>query len=445
MHQNTCVRSIVKSHFYDLIVIGNDFSGLVTATLCAKRGLRVLIVQQECTTDPITPFPHGCDLTEQTIRELMIGHFLRDNLSTDVCSYQFISENTRINIYPDNNKLIRELSYVLENDEIHHLMNQIKQSTQSTQSINEMFQENNPWPKQGLFSNYEPDIDVTPFLLSEISPWSTMFFSAPLYAETNICPSQASPLLYNYMFNRWQRTNRYWSHKDSIVKVLSDVFIRHSGVIHCCDSITTITSRNKATGVLIDGKENVNSLYIVMALSADKLSSVITVKKKILPVALNHRITLEVCFKTEGISKEIASCVLYDSKQFTHPVTLLIKKTDSHTMVFIRTQLQSVSETHVQETKEHLLDILEDVMPFSKNYIVNIKEPSLSPLWEKHSQSTSGISVMPYHLGLNQLVLSSSDVFAGLGFEGAILSGRYAADIICKTKPFAGHIRNTLV
>ena len=205
MHQNTCVRSIVKSHFYDLIVIGNDFSGLVTATLCAKRGLRVLIVQQECTTDPITPFPHGCDLTEQTIRELMIGHFLRDNLSTDVCSYQFISENTRINIYPDNNKLIRELSYVLENDEIHHLMNQVEQSTQSTQLINEMFKENSPWPKQGLFSNYEPGIDVTPFLLSEISPWSTLFFSAPLYAETNICPSHI-PLIENFNIDNQSKT-----------------------------------------------------------------------------------------------------------------------------------------------------------------------------------------------------------------------------------------------
>jgi len=35
----------VPTNYYDVITIGDDLAGLIAATLCARRGLRVLIAE----------------------------------------------------------------------------------------------------------------------------------------------------------------------------------------------------------------------------------------------------------------------------------------------------------------------------------------------------------------------------------------------------------------
>jgi hypothetical protein len=35
----------VPTNFYDVIALGDDLAGLIAATLCARRGLRVLVAR----------------------------------------------------------------------------------------------------------------------------------------------------------------------------------------------------------------------------------------------------------------------------------------------------------------------------------------------------------------------------------------------------------------
>jgi phytoene dehydrogenase-like protein len=90
----------MPTNSYDLIVVGDDFAGLVAGTLCARRGMRVLVLSQGGSASAYSLGPHrlpveplclaglGSPLVQRVLDELQLGHTLRRKLVQRPVSFQ---------------------------------------------------------------------------------------------------------------------------------------------------------------------------------------------------------------------------------------------------------------------------------------------------------------------------------------------------------------------
>src|SRR5262249_3316082 len=108
--------------FYDVIVLGDDLAGLIAATLCARRGMRVLVTATDRTLPEryeVGPYtlPRGAlpfvgessPAVRRVIAELNFIQLVRRRLTLLRPSFQVVLPDARIEVGPDADALGREL------------------------------------------------------------------------------------------------------------------------------------------------------------------------------------------------------------------------------------------------------------------------------------------------------------------------------------------------
>lgn len=111
----------MPTNSYDLIVVGDDFAGLVAGTLCARRGMRVLMLSHGAQPSGYVLGPHrlpveplclaglGSPLVGRVLEELQLGHTLKRKLVQQPVSFQFASPEVRLDVSADEHNLASEL------------------------------------------------------------------------------------------------------------------------------------------------------------------------------------------------------------------------------------------------------------------------------------------------------------------------------------------------
>lgn len=111
----------MPTNSYDLIVVGDDFAGLVAGALCARRGMRVLMLSHGAQPSGYVLGPHrlpveplclaglGSPLVQRVLEELQIGHTLKRKLVQQPVSFQFASPEVRLDVSADEHNLGSEL------------------------------------------------------------------------------------------------------------------------------------------------------------------------------------------------------------------------------------------------------------------------------------------------------------------------------------------------
>jgi hypothetical protein len=111
----------MPTNSYDLIVVGDDFAGLIAGTLCARRGMRVLVLSQGGQPSGYTLGPHrlpveplclaglGSPLVQRVLDELQIGHTLKRKLQQQPVSFQVVAPDVRLDVAADEHNLAAEL------------------------------------------------------------------------------------------------------------------------------------------------------------------------------------------------------------------------------------------------------------------------------------------------------------------------------------------------
>jgi hypothetical protein len=111
----------MPTNSYDLIVVGDDFAGLVAGTLCARRGMRVLVLSQGGSPSAYSLGPHrlpleplclaglGSPLVQRALDELQLGHTLKRKLVQRPVSFQFAAPDVRLDVAADEHHLATEL------------------------------------------------------------------------------------------------------------------------------------------------------------------------------------------------------------------------------------------------------------------------------------------------------------------------------------------------
>jgi hypothetical protein len=111
----------MPTNSYDLIVVGDDFAGLVAGALCARRGMRVLMLSHGGQSSGYALGPHrlpveplclaglGSPLVQRVLEELQIGHTLKRKLVQQPVSFQFAAPDVRLDVSADEHNLAGEL------------------------------------------------------------------------------------------------------------------------------------------------------------------------------------------------------------------------------------------------------------------------------------------------------------------------------------------------
>ena len=112
----------MPTNSYDLIVVGDDFAGLIAGTLCARRGMRVLVLSQGGPGSAYALGPHrlpveplclaglGSPLVQRVLDELQLGHTLRRKLIQRPVSFQVVAPDVRVDVAADEHNLAAALA-----------------------------------------------------------------------------------------------------------------------------------------------------------------------------------------------------------------------------------------------------------------------------------------------------------------------------------------------
>ncbi|ACY16261.1 NAD(P)-binding protein [Haliangium ochraceum] len=111
----------MPTNSYDLIVVGSDFAGLVAGTLCARRGMRVLLLDHDARpmtyalgshqlpVEPLCLAGLSSPCAQRVLDELQLGHTLRRKQSAGSVPFQFATAAVRVNLSADEHVLAQEL------------------------------------------------------------------------------------------------------------------------------------------------------------------------------------------------------------------------------------------------------------------------------------------------------------------------------------------------
>ena len=111
----------MPTNSYDLIVVGDDLAGLVAAALCARSGMRTLVLAAEDRPGRYALGPHrlpveiqpfaarGGAAAERVIKDLHLDHALKRRLREARTSAQIVGPDARLDVASDTHALTREL------------------------------------------------------------------------------------------------------------------------------------------------------------------------------------------------------------------------------------------------------------------------------------------------------------------------------------------------
>jgi phytoene dehydrogenase-like protein len=156
----------MPTNSYDLIVVGDDLAGLICAALCAKRGMRTLVLGHDDRPARYALGPHklpvealvwagrGGAAADRVIKELHLEHDLRRRLRDARVTAQLIGPDARIDLAGDAQLLARELERELAGG-AEAMRAAWDQATEVARAADPMFAHGNAFPGVGFFERRE--------------------------------------------------------------------------------------------------------------------------------------------------------------------------------------------------------------------------------------------------------------------------------------------------
>ena len=96
-------------NFVDLVVLGDDLSGIMAGTLLAKRGLSVLVVDHESSDEPLSLPGLETRIFKSFLGKLAVPEAQSKHLSKNKVSFQVVLPTGRIDVSTDREHLLAEI------------------------------------------------------------------------------------------------------------------------------------------------------------------------------------------------------------------------------------------------------------------------------------------------------------------------------------------------
>jgi len=493
----------MPTNTYDLIVLGDDFAGLVAATLCSRRGMRVLLARTEERKlnyrlgphrFPVRPLPFvgmASPAVRRVLEELHFDHLLKRRLRVHKPAFQLVGPDARIDVSADDVGLAKELERELDDPD--PVRDGCQRASAIAGSLDPVLGQDIAFPPAGFWERREVGRSATRleedaeawFETLADNPFARSLIELPAVMGTHGDPLALSAPARARAFDLWrQGTPRLSGDWHALSEVFLEKFTSHSGELRTVHPEAITYGWSKATGVRLENGEELGANHIIAALPLEELQELAEDKrpKRLAQLAeriepAGYRCTLNFLVSETGIPAGMAptALVVCDTSApliGDNAFAVYRDEPDDSARVVVTVEAICPVPEPGQALEDALADLrvglrerLENVMPFFSEHVLLAHSPhettpaegasgelalarpfAASPVWKSSIERYLGVSGVPYSVGVKNLTVASSQVLCGLGLEGDFAAGWCAARIACAS---AGkkrdHLRDDLL
>jgi phytoene dehydrogenase-like protein len=482
------VPSGPSRHVYDVIVLGSQLGGALTAALLAKRKHRVLLIDHDGTGTgyehggyvlpygpSITPSLKAMPAVEEAFTELGLTTTVQRVLRPHLPELQLVLPRHRVDLHPDPARRRAELAREF-GETADGLLSALTATAAQHEASDAFFKEQPPLPPDGFFEAWRlkkkigqhPGLETHPRLSNNTPPGALLRGLLPFLIHLD---EPSSPLaLTRPLAQGLQSPQRFPGGNDGLRDLLvkrltelgGDVLTRENSDSYVVEEITFDGAR--FAGVKLVRSDVVyRASCLVVATDSGVLRRLITDRKR-------HRGLLEqldvssvksILFAVnwvvpaEALPRGMGELLLIESQDVelrplliqVHPARTPGGKEDEGLRVvcagaFVPTSVRDLGEEHMQVLAQRIDAELDALMPFTQDKRVLRSAPYLDaggvrgsrlmphPLYSFEAEAFLGVTGLKQRTAAKNILLAGREVLPGLGLEGEFLAGMRAARLV---------------
>jgi phytoene dehydrogenase-like protein len=462
----------VPSNTYDLVVLGDDLAALVCATLCARRGMRTLVLGQDHPSRyalgphklPIEPllWPVGQGSPgDRVLKELHAEMALRRKLREPKIAAQLVAPDLRMDLGAERmaGELAREVG-----DDAEASLAHWNKARETARLVDPLLASEHAFPGVGFFERRDV-AKLTETAQAAADAWWEQAKSdprAPLWLRLAVIATRhpaPPPIAIVRALDAWQAgPPALRGEGDTIRELLVEKLTTAGGELRAGKVTEASVSWSKLASLTLATGEDLGCGQVVTSQTPGTIAEVLGKKapKKLVDAAedvaiVGYRYTLNVVIDEAGIPEHMAPTVAVLDDQ---PFSIHLGETDDagRVVATIATVLPTDGPVDADRLPPKLTALraglwkrLGEVMPFFEKHLVLAHSPfeatpphvpggrgsydvprnlplAMTPVWK---------GSLGYTTGLKNLTLTGDQVLPDLGVEGALASGWSAAKVAC--------------
>jgi phytoene dehydrogenase-like protein len=473
----------VPSNSYDLVVLGDDLAALVCATLCARRGLRTLVLGDDrparytlgphkLPIDPVMwPVVPG-SASDRVLKELHAELALRRKLREPKIAAQIVAPDLRIDLGAD--RLTGELEREVGED-APAWTTRWDRGTELARALDPLLASEHAYPGVGFFERREVAKLSERAIADANAWWTDAQTSAPPasqiwrhLAAIALRHPAPSPLAITRAVDAW-RTGPFpmRGDGDGIRELLVEKLTTAGGEVRAGRVTAMDVSWGKISSLTLATGDELGAGQVVASRPPAELVELLGKKapKRLTEIAagmqiVGYRYTLNIVLDEAGLPEHMAPTVAVIAAPDKEPsgdaaFSIHLGETDDTGRVIATIAAVLATDGPVEADRlvaqcvalrNGLWKRLADVMPYFERHLVLAHSPfeptapqvpggrgsydvprnlplAMTPVWAE--------SAMTYTTGLKNLTLTGDQVLPALGVEGSLASGWSAAKVAC--------------
>lgn len=484
----------MPSNSYDLVVLGDDLAALVCATLCARRGLRTLVLGDDRPSRytlgphklPIEPIAWPTTLhsaAERVLKELHAELALRRKLREPKIAAQLVAPELRVDLGAD--RLGPELEREVGKPAAAAWLARWERSDELARQLDPVLGGEHAFPGVGFFERREIG-RLADRIAADTSAWWADAQTDPHAALwrhlTAIALRHPSPppAAIARTVDAWRSgPAALRGDGDAIRELLVDKLTTAGGEMRAGRVTGLDVSWGKVSSLELATGDELGAAQIVASLPPGQLAELLGKKapKRLAELAdamqlVGYRYTLNVVLDAAGLPEHMAPTVAVIADPDKEPVgdaafAIHLGEADDTGRVIATIAAVLAADGPVEPERlvsrcmalrAGLWKRLGDVMPFFERHLVLAHSPfeatppqvpggrgsydvprhlplAMAPVWTCRAPSSPveqvAGSAIAYQTGLKNLTLTGEQVLPTLGLEGALASGWSAAKVAC--------------
>ncbi len=479
----------MPSNSYDLVVLGDDLAALVCATLCARRGMRTLVLGDDRPARytlgphklPVEPliWPSGAGTaSERVLKELHAELAVRRKLREPKIPGQLVAPDLRVDLGADRvaSELLRELGPVSEG-----WLEGWTRGGEIARSLDVLLASEHAFPGVGFFERREVAKLADSTAESAGAWWKSVEGqpAAPIWralAAIALRHPAAPPAAVARAIDQWRAGPiAVRGDGDALRELLLEKLSTAGGEVRAGKVTELGVSWGKLSSLTLASGDDIGCGQIVASRSPRELAELLGKKapKRLGELAdglavVGYRYTLNIVIDEAGLPEHMAPTVAVIAGPDKDPVgdaafSIHVGEPDDtgRVVATIATVLPSDGAmdpdrqpAQMTALRARLWNRLAEVMPFFERHLVLAHSPfeatpphvpggrgsydvprnlplAMVPVWGGAIAQTADLGALTYTTGVKNLTLTGDQVLPALGVEGALASGWSAAKVAC--------------
>jgi phytoene dehydrogenase-like protein len=480
----------VPSNSYDLVVLGDDLAALVCATLCARRGMRTLVLGDDrparyalgphkLPVDPASwPTMEG-SAGERVLKELHAEHAMRRKLREPKLAAQIVAPDLRVDLGTD--RIAGELEREVGKEAAAAWLAKWDASGELARQVDPFVASEHAFPGVGFFEKREL-AKLADKLTHDADAWWAAARTAPgsslwrHLAAVALRHPDPPPAAIARAVDAWRSgPTSLKGDGDAIRELLVEKLTTANGELRAGRVAELGVSWGKISTITLANGDDIGASQVVASRPPAEIAALLGKKapKRLFELAetvqlLGYRYTLNIVLDEAGLPEHMAPTVAVIAEPEKEPVgdnafSIHVGETDDTGRVIVTLAAILATNEPLEPDKlaakgmalrAALWRRLGDVMPFFERHLVLAHSPfestpphvpggrgsydvprnlplAMTPVWSGKLEHSGDLAALPYITGMKNLTLTGEQVLPSLGVEGALVSGWSAAKVAC--------------